>query len=139
MHTVMTHDCKHHLTHLSQELLGLPAECIRHFKEDSIGVTIPNQRRHVRWGIGVEDASELVMPARILTTNSAAAMSAALLEVAPELGIEGMNDVAKKVWSICIHHHGSSGDRICITGSLAISSVCINALINRSSFQPSLI
>ncbi len=75
------------LINRAQELIGLPAAFMK-WKHNTVGVCIMNQRRAIRWGSGDGDFSEVVLPARIMTSNSAASLFASLDTVVPALQLE---------------------------------------------------
>ena len=67
------------------------------WKHNTVGVCIMNQRRAIRWGSGDGDFSEVVLPARIMTSNSAASLFASLDTVVPALQLEELKKVSDKV------------------------------------------
>ena len=82
---------------LCEAHLGVPPEYLRLMRHNTLGVCVMNQRRLVRWSPDANDACEVVLPARIMMSNTAAALHAALESVAPSLNIAKLRELCAKV------------------------------------------
>lgn len=66
------------------------------FKHNSMGVTVMNQRRFVRWAVEQDSAVELVLPAKVLTSNSSSALHGGVESVASAIGLRQLRELSEK-------------------------------------------
>jgi hypothetical protein len=76
--------------------LGVPPEFCRLLRSNTLGVCVMNQRRFVRWSAGADNACEVVLPARIMMSNSASALFAAVDDVVPAVCLERLKQLCEK-------------------------------------------
>ena len=87
-------------------LLDLPEAFVHEMKHNSIAVTVCNQRRFVRYRrFGHErvesNAAPVVLPAKVVVSNSAEHLCGALDEAFPDLDVEAVRLAAERAPAVC--------------------------------------
>lgn len=74
----------------------MPTAAVKLFKHNSMGVTVMNQRRFVRWAVEQDSAVELVLPAKVLTSNSSSALHGCVKSLASWIGLRQLRELSEK-------------------------------------------